>query len=158
MGLEIGMSMNAVKAYIGKSKLEQNTKKMIIDFCSKDLDGKITDNIELYILNNYISGKKDINMSKLKDKCAATGENVQTLLGKAYKYMTGKPVTLTNGNNDLCTAQTEIKSFGGLSQKSKNNTLIQDTNKDGKADLYMSTYWNTNGINKKITINLNQNN
>lgn len=152
MGLTVGTSINDVKAKIKYVKLEPNVKNALINFCSKDIDGKITDDVELYIINNYLSGKETIEMSKLGEKCA-TKSDFKTLLKTAYKSLVGEPFTTTYVLRDACISHTNQKSFGGLTHKGTNITFVQDTNLDGKADLYVSTYWDSNKS-EKIRINL----
>lgn len=135
-GLKIGMTTSEVKALVAKTNASDKTKQFIFNFCNNDLDGKITDEIELHILNTWASGQEKIPMPKLNDK-----------EGILEQYIS---------QPEIESAARRIECNNGKHQTISYSSL-RDYDKDGYADKYSSYYTPENVQHHGIDRNLDGN-
>ena len=134
-GLKIGMKLSEVKSLLAKTNATDKTKKLIIDFCNNDIDGKITDDIELHMLNTWASGQDKIPMPKL-ESVGTTSRIFKSAVG----YLGIDTVTERDSDSKTAHIQTEEPMFGGAFTNIEfKNSYLYDRNGDGYADKYHST-------------------
>ena len=62
--LRIGMTTQQVMSNISRMNATDKTKQMIINFCNNDQDKKISNEIELAMLNSWANGSEKVPMPK----------------------------------------------------------------------------------------------
>ena len=128
-GFKIGMSVNEVKTLLAKVKVTNETKSLILSFCENDLDKKISDDIELNLLNTWASGEKEINMPNYEETSPVSfGVN-------SFCSIFGGSVTYKSGGHVYTTNYAPL-----LKAVSENKSILYDNNGDGVADEYQSYY------------------
>ncbi len=133
-GLKIGMTTSEVKSLLAKTDATDKTKKLIIEFCDKDLDKKITDKIELHMLKTWASGQEKVSMPKLETVGIAS-----RMLKAAGGFLGVDSVTKSESNEKTAHIQTEKCSVGGaLTHIEFKNSYLYDSDGDGYADKYHS--------------------
>ena len=134
MTYKIGMSTNEVKSLLAKTQATEKTKQLIINFCNNDIDHKITDEIELHMLNTWASGQEKIPMPKYEQ----VGK-VAHFLKAASSYLGIDAVLERNCNNKTSHIRTEESAVGGaLTHIEFKNSYLHDNDGDGYADKYES--------------------
>ena len=79
--LKIGMTTQEVLQNIGKLNTTAKTKQFIINFCNNDQDKKITNDIELAMLNSWANGSEKVKMPPKKP----SGKGWETSDGVFYE-------------------------------------------------------------------------
>lgn len=125
--ISIGMSTQSIMGNLCKIKgATDKTKQMIINFCTSDLDGKVTNDIELSMLNAWANGQEQVPMP-------------QKPSGKGWVKNTGDETTRYYKGNQVFeygidiykgkSIRTDIMEAGNI----YSDTLI-DEDQDGYAD------------------------
>ncbi|MGN0030864.1 MAG: hypothetical protein ACI37Q_02790 [Candidatus Gastranaerophilaceae bacterium] len=134
--ISIGMSTNTIKSNIDKlPHVSDKTKKLILNFCKNDLDHKVSNDIELAMLNSWANGSSKVPMPQKPSEISKSSYNIQekhnTKSIKTYSYLTAKDASpdyfsyINYGDS----AETHIESYNR-----KFNDLLIDKDGDGYAD------------------------
>ena len=150
----IGMTTQQVISSISRTNATDKTKQMIINFCNNDQDKKISDEVELTMLNSWASGSEKIKMpAEPKDK---------PLSVETYKYRTLK--TYKAGNADkisfarFTNGTNVFTSFPATQSKYDTQNQLIDTDGDGYADRRETTYDDYTGYGDNTIIRYYDNN
>ena len=152
--LRIGMTTQQVMSNISRMNATDKTKQMIINFCNNDQDKKISNEIELAMLNSWASGSEKVkmptadrmnkvNMSQVS--ISTTGVNDD---GTDYKYYrTNNKNRFLGISSDNSIVHTTIDIYNHNSKTNKCTNVMDaltDNNGDGYADIRSTHYSNIN--------------
>ena len=136
--INIGMSTNTILNNLDKlTNATNKTKKLIFNFCQNDQDKKVTNEIELAMLDSWASGSEQVKMPSAKKMQEVKNQPIGYELmgsdkGRTHVYRASNNRlfgTITNNNANIAYASHKINS--------KNFSKIDylcDKNKDGYAD------------------------
>ena len=134
--ISIGMSINTIKNNIDKlPNASDKTKQLILNFCENDLDHKVSNDIELAILNSWANGSSKVPMpqkpSEISKSSYQTQEKYNTESRKIYSYLTAENTApdVFSYWKDRNRAELHIQSYNR-----EFNDLLIDKNGDGYAD------------------------
>ena len=134
--ISIGMNTNTIKDNIDKlPNVSDKTKLLILNFCKNDLDGKVSNDIELTILNSWANGSTKVPMpqkpSEISKSSYQAQEKYNSKSSKIYSYLTAKDVApdVFSYWKDRNRAETHIQSYNR-----EFNDLLIDKDVDGYAD------------------------
>ena len=134
--ISIGMSTNTIKTNIDKlPNVSDKTKQLILNFCKNDLDLKVSNDIELAMLNSWANGSTKVLMpqkpSEISESSYQSQEKYNTKSKKIYSYLTAKDVApdVFSYCKDSNKAVTHIQSYNR-----EFNDLLIDKDNDGYAD------------------------
>jgi hypothetical protein len=148
VNLKVGLSIDNVKEIANKSNVSEEIRTLIFDFCEKDFDKKITDDIELHILKTWLSGEKRVTMPNLKKSSIWSG------FATGIKILFGQNVALKHNVGDIESIETYEIGFGGLCNlKNRTQSSLFDIDRNGYAELYQTTDKNCPKGRKEALVN-----
>ena len=140
----VGMTKSEVMSKLGSTQSTEKTKQFIQNFWNTDIDGKVTNEIELAMLESWASGSKKVKMPTKGSKLISEGPHTDNgLVISDYQSHSGtKDVfeivkQMTRGITMMVTA-----TWNGNGQT---DTLF-DLDGDGYADVrdFKTDEWNVN--------------
>jgi len=93
-GLKIGMTTQQILSNINRMNTTDKTKQNIFNFCKYDSDGKITNIIELTMLESWANGSEKVPMPKTLEQYDGFGDGFKEV--KKCSVTNGEP-----GNKDV---------------------------------------------------------
>ena len=147
--LRIGMTTQQVMSNINNMNATDKTKQLIINFCNNDHDKKITNKIELAMLDSWSKGSEKVKMPTAKD---ITKVDENTARNKGFSIIIGNESTKAklyqvNNNEIFGVIKDNYNHDVYSSHKHSYMDEMRDANVDGYADerkLFSSTYINDN--------------
>lgn len=150
----IGMTTQQVISSISRTNATDKTKQMIINFCNNDQDKKISNEIELAMLNSWASGSEKVkmptadrmnkvNISQVSARAVGVNDD-----GTHYKYYrTNNKNRFLGISSDNSIVHTTIDIYNHNSKTNKCTNVMDtltDNNSDGYADIRSTHYSNSN--------------
>lgn len=144
--LKIGMTTQQVMQNIGNMNANDKTKQLIINFCNNDHDKKITNEIELAMLDSWSKGSEKVKMPTAEGMTEVpNGVPPITLADakeeKMYRASNNRLFGTIKGGMDSLIACVTNKGY-------TNTDALFDNNSDGYADWrvtsYVKEYYNNN--------------
>ncbi|MBR5304592.1 MAG: hypothetical protein IKU37_07190 [Candidatus Gastranaerophilales bacterium] len=161
MKLSIGTPLIHLMDYIENRRMPDEFKEKILTYCRTELkigDGKITNEIELAILNAWLSGTNEIVMPKICEKCKLIystsyeeGPNIKSLEEYIHEDNTYY-VKLSTINKEGKVIKTQLthrtKSLEDLMKHGGTEDILIDSNGENIADsrLINKTGYNEDGV------------
>lgn len=135
----IGMTKQAVLSKLDKTKATTQTKQLIQNFWQTDKDGKVTNEIELAMLNSWANGSEKVKMPTRGEKLEVSAHghsesrpNDPNLTTKIYTSGSGEKDSLVIERNEK-----DGKYYDSVSWYKNDATrqdFLHDMNLDGYAD------------------------
>ena len=122
--LRIGMTTQQVMSNINNMNATDKTKQLIINFCNNDHDKKITDSVELAMLDSWSKGSEKVKMPTAEGMTEVTSRNLQE---NVKEYRKGNNYLQITNDSDGVYLATYLAN-GNVTN------VLGDTNKDGFAD------------------------
>lgn len=136
--LTIGMTTQQVMSNIDRMNATDKTKQMIINFCNNDEDKKISNEIELAMLDSWANGSEKVKMPSADGKKRISSKEAITR-GVIFDKIDNKASYYRGARNSVFGTLTRDGSAVAYSSRyiNYNPTVdeLRDTDNDGYADL-----------------------
>lgn len=135
--LRIGMTTQQVMSNINNMNATDKTKQLIINFCNNDHDKKITNEIELAMLDNWSKGSEKVKMPTAEGMTEFKPFTSNNTVDKDTKYYYSGKNRMLAFMNRLSEGVNQCLSYNRTTYSPQNNDFVDwltDTNQDGYAD------------------------